>query len=299
MCVVRALDDPDDVVLSNHRNHGHFLTYSGDVRRLWSRKSWAARRVSAAGIGGSQHLAFRHFHSNGVQAGMTAIGAGLALARKMRGSSCAWSRAYRRWHARRGPAVREPESRVGVAGSGAVRRRKQRHRADDADRPTRSADRLTHAARRSGCAPGDLDDAAGFLASRRAVVQHGRARPRGPGFSSSTRRVWARTARATTCATRRIVDAIRQRDPLRAARRNGSMRRTRAEIEARNQRMFRPTCWSARQPRPSPVRGAGRHIFRAARSAISRGARTRRAPAGTCARRSTRRCAACSKLARM
>src|SRR6476661_1079749 len=31
MAVVRALDDPDDVVLSNHRNHGHFLTYSGDV----------------------------------------------------------------------------------------------------------------------------------------------------------------------------------------------------------------------------------------------------------------------------
>ncbi len=30
MSVVRALNDPDDIVLSNHRNHGHFLTYSGD-----------------------------------------------------------------------------------------------------------------------------------------------------------------------------------------------------------------------------------------------------------------------------
>src|SRR5262245_32426518 len=28
MAVVRALDHPRDVVLSNHRNHGHFLTYS-------------------------------------------------------------------------------------------------------------------------------------------------------------------------------------------------------------------------------------------------------------------------------
>ena len=27
--VVRALDHPEDVVLSNHRNHGHFLAYSG------------------------------------------------------------------------------------------------------------------------------------------------------------------------------------------------------------------------------------------------------------------------------
>src|SRR5881396_3808994 len=29
MSIVRALDDAEDVVLSNHRNHGHFLTYSG------------------------------------------------------------------------------------------------------------------------------------------------------------------------------------------------------------------------------------------------------------------------------
>jgi 2-oxoisovalerate dehydrogenase E1 component len=34
------------------------------------------------GYGGSQHLAWRHFHSNGVQAGMMGISAGLALARK-------------------------------------------------------------------------------------------------------------------------------------------------------------------------------------------------------------------------
>lgn len=37
------------------------------------------------GRGGSQHLAWRGFHSNGVQGGMTAIGAGAALARKRRG----------------------------------------------------------------------------------------------------------------------------------------------------------------------------------------------------------------------
>jgi 2-oxoisovalerate dehydrogenase E1 component len=34
MAVVRALDDPDDIVLSNHRNHGHFLTYTGDFTGL-------------------------------------------------------------------------------------------------------------------------------------------------------------------------------------------------------------------------------------------------------------------------
>jgi 2-oxoisovalerate dehydrogenase E1 component len=85
MAVVRALDHADDAVLSNHRNHGHFLTYSGDfvglVAEIMGREAGVCR-----GRGGSQHLASAHFHSNGVQGGMTGIGAGLALARKLRGS---------------------------------------------------------------------------------------------------------------------------------------------------------------------------------------------------------------------
>ena len=84
LAVVRALDNPDDAVLSNHRNHGHFLTYSGDfvglVAEIMGREAGIC-----GGRGGSQHMAFRHFHSNGVQGGMTGIAAGLALARRMRG----------------------------------------------------------------------------------------------------------------------------------------------------------------------------------------------------------------------
>jgi 2-oxoisovalerate dehydrogenase E1 component len=84
MAVVRALDHPEDVVLSNHRNHGHFLTYSGDfvglVAEIMGRQAGVC-----GGRGGSQHLAYRHFHSNGVQGGMTGIGAGLALARRLDG----------------------------------------------------------------------------------------------------------------------------------------------------------------------------------------------------------------------
>jgi 2-oxoisovalerate dehydrogenase E1 component len=84
MSVVRALDHPEDAVLSNHRNHGHFLTYSGDflglVAEIMGREAGVCR-----GRGGSQHLAWRHFHSNGVQAGMMGIAAGLALARKKNG----------------------------------------------------------------------------------------------------------------------------------------------------------------------------------------------------------------------
>jgi 2-oxoisovalerate dehydrogenase E1 component len=84
MSVVRALRGDHDHVVSNHRNHGHFLTYSsaflGLVAEIMGREGGVC-----GGIGGSQHLAFRHFHSNGVQGGMTAIGVGQALGRKLDG----------------------------------------------------------------------------------------------------------------------------------------------------------------------------------------------------------------------
>lgn len=83
--VVRALDHPDDAVLSTHRNHGHFLTYSGDFIGLLGEVMGRECGV-CGGIGGSQHLAYRHFHSNGVQGGMTAIATGLAFGRKRRNS---------------------------------------------------------------------------------------------------------------------------------------------------------------------------------------------------------------------
>ena len=79
------LDHDDDVVLSNHRNHGHFLTYSGEFVGLVAEIMGCQAGV-CGGRGGSQHLAYRHFHSNGVQGGMSGIGVGLALGHKLRGS---------------------------------------------------------------------------------------------------------------------------------------------------------------------------------------------------------------------
>lgn len=84
MSVVRALRGEHDHILSNHRNHGHFLTYSGAFLGLVAEIMGRQGGV-CGGIGGSQHLAFHHFHSNGVQAGMTAIGVGQALARRLAG----------------------------------------------------------------------------------------------------------------------------------------------------------------------------------------------------------------------
>jgi 2-oxoisovalerate dehydrogenase E1 component len=81
IAVVRALTGAHDAVMSNHRNHGHFLTYSGDflglVAEVMGRQAGVCK-----GRGGSQHLAYRRFHSNGVQGGMSAIGVGLALANR-------------------------------------------------------------------------------------------------------------------------------------------------------------------------------------------------------------------------
>ena len=85
MAVVRALTHADDVVLSNHRNHGHFLAYSGNFLGLTA-EIMGRKQGVCGGRGGSQHLAYKHFHSNGVQGGMTGLGVGMALARKRRGS---------------------------------------------------------------------------------------------------------------------------------------------------------------------------------------------------------------------
>ena len=84
MAVVRAMADPSDVVLSGHRNHGHFLTYSGDVLGLVAEVMGRATGV-CGGRGGSQHLRYRRFHSHGVLGGLSGVGTGMALACKRRG----------------------------------------------------------------------------------------------------------------------------------------------------------------------------------------------------------------------
>jgi len=74
-----------DIVFSNHRCHGHFLAYGGDMRALFSELMGKATGV-CGGRGGSQHLHWRNFYSNGVQGGIVPIAAGMALAEKRKGS---------------------------------------------------------------------------------------------------------------------------------------------------------------------------------------------------------------------
>jgi TPP-dependent pyruvate/acetoin dehydrogenase alpha subunit len=74
-----------DVIFSNHRGHGHYLAFGGDVRRLFAELMGRATGV-CAGRGGSQHLHWENFYSNGIQGGILPVATGMALAEKFKHS---------------------------------------------------------------------------------------------------------------------------------------------------------------------------------------------------------------------
>jgi TPP-dependent pyruvate/acetoin dehydrogenase alpha subunit len=75
-----------DIVFSNHRCHGHFLAYGGDLRSLFAELMGKSTGV-CGGHGGSQHLHWRNFYSNGVQGGIVPVATGMALAEKVKKSN--------------------------------------------------------------------------------------------------------------------------------------------------------------------------------------------------------------------
>lgn len=77
---------PDDIVVSNHRCHGHFLAYGGDPRALFAELMGRSTGV-CGGRGGSQHLHWRNFYSNGILGSTMPLAAGIALAEKMQARS--------------------------------------------------------------------------------------------------------------------------------------------------------------------------------------------------------------------
>jgi TPP-dependent pyruvate/acetoin dehydrogenase alpha subunit len=78
--VIRNLAE-NDIIFSNHRCHGHFLAYGGSPHALFAELMGKASGV-CGGRGGSQHLHFRNFYSNGVQGGIVPVATGMALAEK-------------------------------------------------------------------------------------------------------------------------------------------------------------------------------------------------------------------------
>ena len=80
---VFSVTDPEDVVFSNHRCHGHFLAYGGEPYRLAAELMGKATGL-VGGRGGSQHIQWRNFYSNGIQGGIVPVATGMALAEKAR-----------------------------------------------------------------------------------------------------------------------------------------------------------------------------------------------------------------------
>ena len=50
---------PDNVIVTNHRCHGHFLAYGGDMRALFAELMGRSTGI-CAGRGGSQHIHWRN-----------------------------------------------------------------------------------------------------------------------------------------------------------------------------------------------------------------------------------------------
>ena len=72
----------NDFVVSNHRGHGHYLSFTKDLQGLIGELLGNPIGCSK-GIGGSQHLYNKNFFSNGIQGGMLPIAAGLAYENKL------------------------------------------------------------------------------------------------------------------------------------------------------------------------------------------------------------------------
>lgn len=83
--VVSALDRQRDIVCSNHRGHGHYLAYCGDVEGLVAEILGLPSGV-CGGVGGSQHLHRQNFYTNGILGGMPPVATGMAMAEQRLGS---------------------------------------------------------------------------------------------------------------------------------------------------------------------------------------------------------------------
>ncbi len=84
--VTSALD-PEDVVVSNHRGHGHFLAKGAEVRRI-AAELFGRSDGYCMGKGGTQHMSrpdMGFLGSNGITGGGIPVAAGAALACKMKG----------------------------------------------------------------------------------------------------------------------------------------------------------------------------------------------------------------------
>jgi TPP-dependent pyruvate/acetoin dehydrogenase alpha subunit len=83
--VIEHVEPGKDVIVSNHRCHGHYLAFTDDVDGLLGEVMGRESGV-CGGKGGSQHLCSGGFYSNGVLGSTVPVATGMALAERERGS---------------------------------------------------------------------------------------------------------------------------------------------------------------------------------------------------------------------
>ena len=82
--VTACLDAQRDVIVSNHRCHGHYLAFTDDVDGLL-REILGREGGVCGGKGGSQHLCAGNFYSNGILGSTVPLATGIAFAERERG----------------------------------------------------------------------------------------------------------------------------------------------------------------------------------------------------------------------
>jgi len=83
--ITSVLSD-DDIIVSNHRCHGHYLARTGDANGLMAELMGRCTGI-CSGRGGSQHLCRNGgFFTNGIQGGIVPFATGIALAEKLKKS---------------------------------------------------------------------------------------------------------------------------------------------------------------------------------------------------------------------
>ena len=71
----------EDVIFSNHRCHGHYLAYGGSEKQLLA-EIMSKESGLCQGRGGSQHIHYKNFFTNGIQGGIVPNAVGVAFSQK-------------------------------------------------------------------------------------------------------------------------------------------------------------------------------------------------------------------------
>ncbi len=74
-----------DIVVSNHRCHGHFLAYGGSMHALAAELMGRSTGI-CGGRGGSQHIQWKDFYANGILGGTVPLAVGMALGERESGT---------------------------------------------------------------------------------------------------------------------------------------------------------------------------------------------------------------------